>query len=332
MSSSEPMPAPTTELLESLSRVGDLVRGGAIGTALPELAVLAHARPGLDDAGTARLLALQVECRLARGDLSAAMQLGGRLTPYEALGGVAGGLAHQAKGELAAAFGDPDRAVDHFLAAGLAVEDLPEDPELLGWRAGAALALVLTGRRVEAAELAVEQHRVAVAHGSSYAVAHALRTLAAADAGGRRVELLRDARAVLLGAGAERLAAQVDVDLAGFLLLGHDPLDVPEAVRLLRAAEVYAGLEELWPLQSRVRRLLDRCGEVPLLVRAEALAVLTPSERRVAALAASGITNRQAAEELQVTVKAVEWHLSRTYRKLGIASRAGLSLALGTPV
>ena len=102
-------------------------------------------------------------------------------------------------------------------------------------------------------------------------------------------------------------------------------------MRLLRGAEVYAGVEELWPLQSRVRRLLERCGETPLRMRTEALALLTPAERRVAALAAGGLTNRRIAEELQVSIKAVEWHLSRTYRKLGIASRAGLVVCFGVP-
>jgi DNA-binding NarL/FixJ family response regulator len=55
---------------------------------------------------------------------------------------------------------------------------------------------------------------------------------------------------------------------------------------------------------------------------------LTPGERRVAELAASGETNRQIAQKLFVTVKAVEWHLSNAYRKLGISSRAGLAKAL----
>ena len=41
--------------------------------------------------------------------------------------------------------------------------------------------------------------------------------------------------------------------------------------------------------------------------------------------------NRQIAHELVVTVKAVEWHLSHVYRKLGIGSRTLLAETLGVP-
>ena len=55
---------------------------------------------------------------------------------------------------------------------------------------------------------------------------------------------------------------------------------------------------------------------------------LTPSERRVAKLAAEGRTNREIAQTLYVTPKTVEVHLSRAYRKLGVGSRRELLPAL----
>jgi DNA-binding CsgD family transcriptional regulator len=48
----------------------------------------------------------------------------------------------------------------------------------------------------------------------------------------------------------------------------------------------------------------------------------------VAELAAQGRTNREIANELFVTVKAVEWHLGNAYRKLNIRGRSGLGAAL----
>jgi DNA-binding NarL/FixJ family response regulator len=51
---------------------------------------------------------------------------------------------------------------------------------------------------------------------------------------------------------------------------------------------------------------------------------LTPSERRVAQLAASGMTNRDVAAALFISPKTVEANLSRIYRKLGIKTRAEL--------
>jgi DNA-binding CsgD family transcriptional regulator len=51
---------------------------------------------------------------------------------------------------------------------------------------------------------------------------------------------------------------------------------------------------------------------------------LTPSERRVAELAATGGTNREIAQKLFVTEKTVETHLGRAFRKLEISSRRQL--------
>jgi DNA-binding CsgD family transcriptional regulator len=64
------------------------------------------------------------------------------------------------------------------------------------------------------------------------------------------------------------------------------------------------------------------------LTRAHAARVdgidLTPSEQRVAELAASGMTNRGVAAALFLSPKTVEANLARIYRKLGIRSRAEL--------
>jgi DNA-binding NarL/FixJ family response regulator len=57
---------------------------------------------------------------------------------------------------------------------------------------------------------------------------------------------------------------------------------------------------------------------------------LTPSEHTVASLAASGLTNRQIAERIFVSPKTVEANLARTYRKLGIHSRAELGAHMAT--
>lgn len=56
---------------------------------------------------------------------------------------------------------------------------------------------------------------------------------------------------------------------------------------------------------------------------------LTPAEQRVALRAAAGLSNKQIASELFLSVKTVETNLSCVYRKLGIRSRAQLFARLG---
>jgi ATP/maltotriose-dependent transcriptional regulator MalT len=311
------------------------VRAGALSEGLEQLLAL-HSTHGpgssepLPDVDLATLLAALVDCRLARGDLANAMTLSEELTPLLSGTGLAAALAHQAKGEVCAALGDAESAVAHFLEAGRLAPDA--DVDLLPWRAGAALAHLRNGSARAAGDLAREHVELARRTGSPYAMATALRALAAVDAGPDRIQHLLRARAVLAGAVAERLAAQIDTDLAGLLLLTSAADAEERALSLLRSAEEHAGRQELWPLQGRVRRLLDRLGEQPRKVQTEAMAALTVSERRVARMAADGLTNRQIASELVVTVKAVEWHLSHVYRKLGISSRTNLSATLGATV
>jgi DNA-binding CsgD family transcriptional regulator len=91
--------------------------------------------------------------------------------------------------------------------------------------------------------------------------------------------------------------------------------------------------------------LAHRCGAAPLTARAQdelaasgvrrrprtmlrGVEALTPSEGRIARLAATGRTNREIAQSLFITRKTVEMHLHNAYRKLDIDSRAELPRAL----
>ena len=78
-------------------------------------------------------------------------------------------------------------------------------------------------------------------------------------------------------------------------------------------------------------RELVAAGARPRRTRTTGAAALTPAELRVARMAAAGQTNREIAENLFVTVKAVKFHLGNAYRKLGIADRGQLAAALDRP-
>jgi DNA-binding CsgD family transcriptional regulator len=53
--------------------------------------------------------------------------------------------------------------------------------------------------------------------------------------------------------------------------------------------------------------------------------MLTPQEQAVALLVAAGMSNRQVAGELFISVKTVQFHLTHIYTKLGVSSRAELA-------
>src|SRR5262245_56642012 len=175
------------------------VRAGALSEGLEQLLAL-HSTHGPDSSEplpaveSARLVGALIDCRLARGDLANAMILGDELAPLLSGTGLDAALAHQAKGEVSAALGDADTAVAHFLTAGELAPDAGAD--VLPWRAGAALAHLRARNARAASELAREHVELAKHGGSPYAMANALRTLAAVDAGPDRIQHLLRARAV----------------------------------------------------------------------------------------------------------------------------------------
>lgn len=105
------------------------------------------------------------------------------------------------------------------------------------------------------------------------------------------------------------------------------PTDAREPLRrALELAEVCGASG----LADQVRSELYSTGSRPRTAALRGVAALTASEKRVAALAADGHTNRDIAQELFVTPKTVELHLSNAYRKLEIRSRRELASAMAS--
>jgi DNA-binding CsgD family transcriptional regulator len=71
---------------------------------------------------------------------------------------------------------------------------------------------------------------------------------------------------------------------------------------------------------ARAGEALGRVG-----LRAAPPLDLTPTERGAAELAAAGLTNREIAERMFISLRTAESTLSRVYRKLGVRSRAELA-------
>lgn len=82
------------------------------------------------------------------------------------------------------------------------------------------------------------------------------------------------------------------------------------------------------PWAERARDELRACGSRPRRRAPDAADTLTPHELRVAQAVARGAKNREAAAELFLSPKTVDFHLRNIYRKLGVRSRTELANAM----
>ncbi|MEU4806491.1 AAA family ATPase [Actinosynnema sp. NPDC023587] len=224
------------------------------------------------------------------------------------------------RGRLRHASGDVRGAVADLLRCGRQVarwgERAPHRPP---WRVFAVPALLDAGRRTAARALA--EAELAQARDPADR-ARGLRLLGQALGGVEGVRLLAEATSGGV-AGLEgitalgehgRLLARVGRVRAARARL-KDACLLAEKAGAWRLRDLFAA--ELRESGGRVRGTVSGPG------------ALTAGERRAARLAAAGRTNREIAEQLFVTRRAVEMHLTQVYRKLGIAGRrelAGASL------
>jgi DNA-binding CsgD family transcriptional regulator len=232
------------------------------------------------------------------------------------------------RGAALARLGDPEAAVADLLAGGEALErfEIRNPAYELPWRAEAATALAALGRTAEARDVitpAVEHARRWNAPGPLGRTLHA-QAIVTHDPD-ERLAGLRDATDALRSSVQRLDLARVLVDYGSALRRAGQRVNASEL--LLEGADL-ADRCAAMPLVARAREELAATGRRPRRARISGPESLTPSELRVATRAAAERTNAQICQELFLSPKTVEMHLSRAYRKLEINGRGELAAAL----
>jgi DNA-binding CsgD family transcriptional regulator len=246
------------------------------------------------------------------------------MEPAEAAS-INGAMVGGVDGRLRLARGDLQGAITALRAAGaLFTEARWRNPLAAFWRSPLALALP-RDEREEARALVADELEAAAAAGLPRSRGVALRAAAALEDGERGIELLSESLRLLTPDHMVLERARTLVELGAALRRCGRRVAAREPLR--------AGLD-----------LAERCGAVRLTERAlDELRIsgarprrralsgpdsLTPSEARVAQMAAAGMSNRDIAQTLFVSVKTIENQLGSAYRKLGVNSREQLDRAL----
>jgi DNA-binding CsgD family transcriptional regulator len=228
-------------------------------------------------------------------------------------------VARLARGLYRLARGDLQAAVSDVLDCGAFADAWgPGAVRLLDWRPAAVTALISLGERDQARTIAADGVELANRLKQARLRGTAMRALALAQGGDQGIELLREAASVLSGSPARLEAARTLVEYGSALRRSGRRRDARPALSEGLDLAYRCGATAL---ASRAREELIAAGARPRRERISGVDSLTASERRVAQLAADGMTNREIAQTLFITMKTVATHLTHCYQKLDITSR-----------
>ncbi|GDY28603.1 hypothetical protein GTS_02360 [Gandjariella thermophila] len=303
---------------------------------------LAEAACHADDAIEAALLVGSDELRTMAGAVGVAVALSGGDLPSAlraaektvAEAGTAAGRGPTiAAGMLAQARllnGDADAARETLLHAG-GGDDLPrfEFPTRASWFRTLTQAELARGEMIGAARWVRRAEAAAAVTGLSGQQGHALLARAAfllanKEAAGAATAA-GEAAAAFAAVGMRLYQAHAHMAAADALVTTGDRAGALSRFGQAKALFAAAGADTMRRhADTRLRALGGRAGRSSLQGRA----ALSDRERQIAELVAQGRTNRQIADQLFVSPKTVEAHLSRTFTKLGVSSRAALASAI----
>jgi DNA-binding CsgD family transcriptional regulator len=306
-----------------ISHLVDLAWGAFLRLRKGELTTAVEdAREALDlarriDANWVEIWMVSCLCDALReqGELEAASQLIESAPLDEALGTAAVLHALLARGRLRAALGDREGAISDLELAGENV--IVNNPSFLPWRPTLATILAATDpvTALELAELGLARSREL---GQNRGIGVALRAHARVVGGTEGLEELRESVELLRQSPARLELAYSLVELGGALRRAGRRTDAREPLRegLALAQRCGAAL-----LAEAAGQELIVSGARPRRDQLAGPEALTPSERRVAELAAAGMQNREIAQALFVTTKTVGTHLAHIYQKLGLSGQ-----------
>jgi DNA-binding CsgD family transcriptional regulator len=225
--------------------------------------------------------------------------------------------------------GDLAGGLEEMLDTGRRFEAVgSRNPAFMAWRSPAGLALLQLGEQDEARRLAAEELELARTWGAPRALGAALCAAGLIEGGQQGLALLREAVEVLTDSSAKLEHAKARTELGAALRRANQRSEAREQLRHALELATICGAA---PLAARAGSELLATGARPRRIALSGVASLTPSERRVAEMAAEGPTNREIAQTLYVTQRTVEVHLTSIYRKLAISSRSQLAAALAEP-
>jgi DNA-binding CsgD family transcriptional regulator len=257
-----------------------------------------------------------------RGDEADAVLASRELTDWQQ-GTARAALYLHARARLRLAQDRREEALDDFRASGEVMRRYGVDnPAVQGWRSGAAEALLRMGRHDEARALAAEELELGTAFAARHALGASLRVLGLTESS---IDRLREAVGALEPSPSRLLRARALVDYgaalrrAGERAASRDPLR--EGLDLAHRC----GASQL---AAHAEQELAASGARPRRRAISGVEALTPSQLRIAEMAAEGLSNRDIAQALFLSIRTVENQLRQAYLKLDIGSRRDLRQAL----
>ncbi len=268
--------------------------------------------------------AILAHCLIERGELEEAEDVLNEVEPIlpGAETSYLNAWFHWARGRLHLIRSEPEPALDDLLWVDRDLAPYARiSPAFAPWRSLAGLALDALGEPSRGLALIEEEVDLATRFKLPIRIGAALRIQARLEQPAERLATLERSVQILEGVDGPLELARSLHDLgrthrhAGRRVISREPL--------LRALDL-AHRCGATALEESARQELNATGARPRRPAISGVESLTPSERRIADLAAAGNANRAIAEMLFLTKNTVDWHLRNIYRKLDINSREAL--------